>query len=117
MEALGNDKQTVLYRVVQEALTNVAKHAQASVVNVTILKAPDGVCLEIADNGKSFEVSCLSAAPWGGRLGLIGMRERVEMVGGRFTVLATPGQGTTIRAELSFAKLPPAPPANNFESP
>jgi len=102
VEAMENDKLTVLYRVVQEALTNVDRHAQASVVKVAIFKAPDGVCLEIADNGKAFDVGHLVFGRSGKRLGLIGMRERVEMVGGRFSVASTPGKGTTIRAEIPF---------------
>ncbi|MBI4623122.1 MAG: PAS domain-containing sensor histidine kinase, partial [Verrucomicrobia bacterium] len=104
VEALDNDKRTVLYRVAQEALTNVAKHAHASVVKVVILKARGGVCLEISDDGKAFDVGRLVSAKWTNRLGLIGMRERVEMVGGRFSVVSVPGTGTTIRAELPFGK-------------
>jgi PAS domain S-box-containing protein len=102
VEAMDNDKRTMLYRIVQEALVNVAKHAQASVVKVLILKAQGGVCLEITDNGKAFDVSRLVSGQWGQRLGLIGMRERVEMVGGQFSVVSTPGTGTTIRAEVPF---------------
>jgi PAS domain S-box-containing protein len=111
VEALDNDKRTVLYRVTQEALTNVAKHARASVVKVMIVKVPGGVCLKIADDGKAFNVNLLSSAKWSNRLGLVGMRERVEMVGGRFSVGSTPGTGTTIQAEVPFGKtgLPIAP--------
>jgi PAS domain S-box-containing protein len=103
-EVLDNDKRTVLYRVAQEALTNVDKHARASVVKIRILKIRDGVCLEIADDGKAFNVDRLSSAKWGHRLGLIGMRERVEMVGGRLSVISVPDKGTTIRAEIPFGK-------------
>jgi signal transduction histidine kinase len=107
VEALNNDKRTVLYRVAQEALTNVAKHAHARVVMVTILKIPGGACLEVTDDGKAFDVGRLSSAEWSNHLGLHGMRERVEMVGGRFSVVSVPGQGTTIRAEVPFANRPP----------
>ena len=103
-EALDNDKRTVLYRVAQEALINVAKHAHASVVKVAILKTPGGVCLEITDNGKAFDVDRLSSNKWNNRLGLIGMRERVEMIGGRFSIVSASGTGTTIRAEVPFGK-------------
>lgn len=110
-EALDNDKRTVLYRVAQEALTNVAKHARASVVKVIILKVPGGVCLKITDDGKAFDVNLLSSAKWSNRLGLVGMRERVEMVGGRFSVVSARGKGTTIQAEVPLGKasLPIAP--------
>jgi PAS domain S-box-containing protein len=108
VEALNNDKRTVLYRVAQEALTNIARHSRASVVKVILLKVPDGVCLEIADNGKAFKVGLLASGNLGNRLGLIGMRERVEMVGGRFSIASTPGQGTTLRAEIPFAETSPS---------
>jgi signal transduction histidine kinase len=103
-EALHNDKRTVLYRVAQEALINAAKHSQAKVIKVSLLSVPGGVGLEIADNGRSFDVSRLTSARWNKRLGLIGMRERVEMVGGRFNIVSAPGAGTTIRAEIPFAE-------------
>jgi signal transduction histidine kinase len=103
-EALDNDKRTVLYRVAQEALINAAKHAQARLIKVSLRSVPGGVCLEIADNGRSFDVGRLTSARWNKRLGLIGMRERVEMVGGRFNIVSAPGTGTTIRAEIPFAE-------------
>jgi PAS domain S-box-containing protein len=104
VEAFEGDKRTVLYRVTQEALANVAKHARASVVKVLIIKVRGGACLEISDNGKAFDIGRLSSAEWGDRLGLTGMRERVEMVGGRFSVESASGSGTTIRAVLPFGK-------------
>jgi PAS domain S-box-containing protein len=104
VEAFAGDKRTVLYRVTQEALANVAKHARASLVKVLIMKAREGVCLEISDNGKAFDIGRLSSAAWSDRLGLTGMRERVEMVGGRFSVESASGTGTTIRAEIPFGK-------------
>lgn len=102
VEQLDSDKRTVLYRVAQEAFTNVAKHAHASLVEVSIQKVRNVVRMEIHDNGKSFQAQrVLSAMPIR-RLGLLGMRERVEMVGGTFTVESTPGKGTTIRALIPF---------------
>jgi signal transduction histidine kinase len=102
-EQLDAAKRTVLYRVVQEALINVAKHAHASLVNVNIRKLRGVIRMEVQDNGKSFEVQRMLSAQRSRGLGLLGMRERVEMVGGRFTVESAPGQGTTIRAEIPFA--------------
>ena len=104
LEALDNDKLTMLYRVAQEALTNVEKHARASGVSVVILKARGGVSLEIIDDGSAFDVACFSDANLTHRLGLTSMRERVEMFGGRFSIVSTPGIGTTVRAEVSFGK-------------
>lgn len=107
VENLESDKRTVLFRVAQEALTNVARHARASRVKLTMSKIPGAVRMEISDNGKSFPVRKTLDARSNKRLGLVGMRERVEMVGGSLIIESTPGRGTTVRAEL------PAVPAND----
>ena len=104
VERLDAARRTILYRVAQEALTNVSRHAQASRVAVTIEKRTDGICMKITDNGKSFSVEGLSNAKVGKRLGLLGMRERLEMVSGRFEIESAPGQGTTVTAEMPFGK-------------
>ncbi len=108
VEALNNDGRTVLYRIAQEALTNVVKHARASIVNVSVLKIPKGVSLEVADNGRSFDVNRLATSKWRNRLGLTGMRERVEMIGGQFIVTSALGTGTSVRAEIPFHPSPAA---------
>jgi signal transduction histidine kinase len=92
----------VLYRVAQEALTNVARHAQAGRVDVNIEKLPGSICMKIRDDGKSFQVTRMLNPKKNKRLGLLGMRERVEMVGGSFHVESTPGKGTTVRAQVPF---------------
>lgn len=102
-EQLDSAKRTVLYRVAQEALVNVARHAQASQVKMSIHKLRRVVCMEVKDNGKSFQVQGVSPTRRKKALGLLGMRERVEMVGGRFTVESAPGKGTTVRAEIPSA--------------
>ena len=104
VELLGINQRTILYRVAQEALTNVSRHAQASRVEVGIQKYADGICMKINDNGKSFEVERVLNAKGKKRLGLLGMRERLEMVGGRFDVESAPGKGTTIIARLPDGK-------------
>ncbi len=104
-EQLDASRRTILYRVAQEALTNVSRHAQASRAEVTIQKRPAGICMEIKDNGKSFSVERVLKAQGRKRLGLLGMRERLEMVGGRFGIASAPGQGTTVTAEMPFGKL------------
>jgi len=103
VEKLSNARRTVLYRVAQSALANIAKHAQASRVKVSIQKVKNTICMEIHDDGKSFEVEKVLFAKRHQRLGLPGMRERVEMIGGCFNVESAPGQGTTICARLPFA--------------
>ena len=102
VEQLNNIKRTVLYRITQAALTYVVQHAQASLVEVDIQKNHRSVQMEIKDNGKSFQVERVLFAKKNKRLGLLGMRERVEMVGGRFTVESVKGTGTTIGAQVPF---------------
>ncbi len=102
VERLNNVKRTVFYRVAQAALTNIAQHAQASLVRVDIQKNHRSVHMEIKDNGKSFQVERVLFAKKNKRLGLLGMRERVEMVGGSFRVESVKGTGTTIGAQIPF---------------
>ena len=94
---------TAIYRVAQEALVNVARHAKASQVEVSIQNLEGVIRLEITDNGEGFDVSTLSHPKNNTRLGLLGMKERVEMVGGIFTVESAPGSPTTIRVEIAPA--------------
>ncbi|MBZ5637202.1 MAG: sensor histidine kinase [Acidobacteriia bacterium] len=100
VEQLSGDKRTVLYRVAQEAFTNVEKHAEASRVTVSIRKIRGVVHMEIHDDGRSFQVERVLHSRRVGRLGLIGMQERVEMVGGTFAVRSAPGKGTTLSAQI-----------------
>ena len=104
VEQLETDRRTVLFRVAQEALTNVARHARASRVEVSLQKLPDGIGMKIKDDGKSFQVERTLHAKVGKSLGLLGMRERLEMVGGKLNVASVPGQGTTISAQIPFRK-------------
>ena len=103
VEALECEKRTVLFRVAQEALTNAARHANASLIKVIVQQIPKAIRLEISDNGKSFQVDKVLRAPNPKRLGLIGMRERIEMIDGHLTIESVPGKGTTVRAEIPFA--------------
>jgi signal transduction histidine kinase len=93
--------ETVLYRVAQEALANVAKHAAARQVLVS-LSVQEGVArLAIRDDGAGFDVSKVARNNDPEHIGLSSMRERVEMAGGSFQVRSRPGQGTTVTAVLS----------------
>jgi PAS domain S-box-containing protein len=103
VEQLDIAKRTILFRVAQEALNNVARHAKASSVELSIQKLADGVAMHIKDNGKSFQMERVLNAKGRIRLGLLGMRERVEMVGGTFCVESAPGKGTTIEVTIPFA--------------
>ncbi len=103
VEKVNGDKRTVLYRVAQEALTNVARHAQASQAEVRIQKLDGAICMKIKDDGKGFQEERGLHGKKNKRLGLLGMRERLEMVGGNLTIESTPGKGTTIQAQVPFA--------------
>ena len=100
VEKLSNKKRTALYRVAQEALTNVARHASASRVEVRIKNIARAVHMQIQDNGCSFEVEQTQHFHENDRLGLLGMKERIEMVGGTFTIESVPELGTTVHAEI-----------------
>lgn len=102
VEGLSSTKRTVFYRVAQSALANVAQHAKASRVTVSIRKVQTDARMEIRDNGEGFEVERVLFARKQQRLGLLGMRERVEMVGGCFRVESAPGKGATVRAVIPF---------------
>lgn len=102
IEVLGNEKRTALYRVAQEALCNVSVHAQASRVDVAIRSIPGAVRMSIKDDGKSFDVDEVLRSRRSKHLGLLGMRERVEMVGGTLAVESRPGHGTTVHATIPF---------------
>jgi signal transduction histidine kinase len=108
VEKLDIARRTVLFRVAQEALTNVARHAQASRVECNIQKLGDGLDMKIKDDGQSFQVERVLGGKGSKRLGLLGMRERVEMVGGIFVVVSAPGQGTTIQVTIPLVKMRPA---------
>ena len=105
VEKMNIAKRTALFRVAQEALTNVSRHAKASQVDVSLHKLPDdGIGMTIKDNGQSFQVERTLLANSGQRLGLLGMRERVAMVGGTFAVESAAGRGTTIQVKIPFGK-------------
>ncbi len=100
VEKLDNSIRTALYRIAQEALTNVARHAGASRAQVSIREYDAGVRMEIWDNGRGFQLEGIARARINKRLGLLGMRERAEMIGGTFQVTSTPGRETTIRVDI-----------------
>ena len=101
-EDLGEEQKTVLFRVTQESLTNVAKHAAASQVTVTFRRLRGGVRLEIKDDGRGFEVDRHLAGNGKNRLGLLGMTERLRLVNGHLRITSAPGKGTTVSAEIPY---------------
>ena len=90
---------TALFRILQEALTNIAVHANADAVNVDLMVTEFEVSLKITDNGRGITTEEIKAP---NSLGLLGMRERVEFLKGSFSVSGAPGRGTTIRATFNL---------------
>jgi signal transduction histidine kinase len=92
---LDPELESAVYRLVQECLTNAVKHAHADRVNVRLTQERATVVLTVSDDGSGFDTQRAD-----GGFGLIGMQERVELVGGRLAIDSAPGKGTTVRAEL-----------------
>ena len=91
------DARVILYRIAQEALTNVKKHADATQVVVRLLEHDAGILMRISDDGVGF---LLQYETRPGHLGLGAMRERAEMAGGRCSMFSLPGEGTTLEVWL-----------------
>jgi PAS domain S-box-containing protein len=107
------DISTALFRIFQEALTNVARHSGATEVRVRLRMEADSSTLEVEDNGKGIEKEkALSSKS----LGLLGMRERAQMFGGRITVTGTPGTGTKVTVEIPPSSTTPLLAAGKFIS-
>jgi len=100
-QRLESHLESTIYRVVQEALNNVLKHADAKSVSVILEKRGNTVSIIVEDDGIGFDAEALLKPPAGnGRFGLLGMRERVMLVGGSLNIESTPGVGTTILVHI-----------------
>jgi PAS domain S-box-containing protein len=98
-EQISNPLKTVVYRVVQEAMNNIAKHSQASLVRLSMKEEDDRIELAIKDNGLGFDLEeTLSVKDPNRGFGLASMKERTELSGGSFTIESTRGKGTTVQA-------------------
>ncbi len=104
---LADTQNTALFRILQESLTNIARHAGATAVEVSLEAGPAEVLLRVCDNGRG-----ISAAELGDEraIGLLGMRERAQSVGGAVAISGAPGQGTTVLVRIP--RQSPAPPAS-----
>ncbi len=100
---LGNAKAIGLFRILQEALTNVMRHAQAQTVSVQLTVEDDMLCLRVGDDGCGFAETARGP---GSSFGLVGMRERVQMLGGQLSIDSQPGRGTTITARVPLDPTP-----------
>lgn len=105
--SLSRAQATAVFRIFQETLTNVARHAQATQVQVSLEACGTALRLEVRDNGKGMDLT----APRAKSLGLLGMRERAELLGGTLGIASAPGQGTIITIELPLDEPTKPPPA------
>jgi len=100
-ERLPDHVETTLFRIVQEALTNIIKHADASRVKIKLTGDTEFITAEIVDNGRGFDVQqVLAADPQERGLGLFGMYERADLIGGQVKISSTPGAGTKIMVKI-----------------
>ncbi len=97
---LPSAKETVLFRIIQEAMTNVVRHAQASLVDVRLTQEEGYLTLQVTDNGQGFDPSLESSDPRANGFGLRGIQERVSILRGEFHVQTAPGQGTMITVRV-----------------
>jgi signal transduction histidine kinase len=96
--------ETALYRVVQEALTNTARHARARKVEIEVREEGPTVGAAVQDDGQGFDVGAAMARRGDRGLGLIGMRERVEALGGTLDIVSAPGSGTRLSVSIPVEK-------------
>jgi two-component system sensor histidine kinase UhpB len=100
-ERLPQETETALYRIVQEALTNVAKHAQANRVSIHLECGVSSVTAMIRDDGKGFDTEgIVGFRPSRQGMGLLGIRERAASLGGSLSIEARPGKGTQLTIEI-----------------
>jgi signal transduction histidine kinase len=98
IDLLGPDTEQALFRIAQEAITNVVRHARASTVSVSLAAREGAAVLDVVDDGAGFDPEQRSISSR--RLGLVSMRERAADLGGSLSITAAPGRGTTVHAEL-----------------
>jgi PAS domain S-box-containing protein len=99
--AVDPERATAIFRIFQETLTNVARHADASEVTVRLARQDGELTLEVHDNGKGIPADKLAS---GGSLGILGMRERAMLLGGELTLSGSPGNGTTVKVRIPEAR-------------
>src|SRR5690606_4625666 len=92
--------ETTIYRIVQEAMNNVHKHATAKHISVSVERRGDQVVAIVEDDGRGFDPAEVEQGGDVPKIGIAGMRERAAIVGGELTVESTPGAGTTVRVKI-----------------
>jgi signal transduction histidine kinase len=97
---LGDQQSTAVFRIVQEALTNILRHAQATRVEVAMKEQDGEFVLTVADNGRGITPAEMLSRE---SMGLLGMRERAHLIGGRVDIVGLEGTGTTLHLRIPFA--------------
>jgi signal transduction histidine kinase len=104
---LSSELETTCFRVAQEAITNVVRHARATHVRLELQQRDHELCLQVGDDGVGFDSErALSDIPLGQNLGLLGMQERVGLMDGRLTIRSAHGQGTEVKAWFPLPSRP-----------
>ena len=98
VERISGDMETAVYRIVQEALTNIIRHAHATRIDVLLKRRDEALIVIVEDNGVGFDPKDQQ----NGRLGMVGMQERTTMLGGTITFESIPGSGTTVFLEVPW---------------
>jgi len=103
-ERLPTVIETILFRIAQEAMSNVARHSEASRLSIHLVREDDQATMTLTDDGRGFDPAMVTAAPDQSRgLGLAGMQERASLAGGQVTVESAPGRGTTVRVVMPLS--------------
>ncbi len=103
--AIPDAHATAVFRIFQEILTNIARHAQASVVVVTLLHEDSILWLEVEDNGVGMEEGCMNSS---NSLGILGMQERAEILGGKVSFRRNRPKGTAVTVQIPLPEMPAA---------
>ncbi len=111
---IGEEQATGLFRIFQETLTNVARHANASKVSVALAKIGPRLVLKVRDNGNGISAS---RADDGHSLGILGMRERATLLGGTLAIQGRPGKGTTVAVSIPLEPSLPKAEKGNYTAP
>ena len=104
---MSNEKQTLLYRVAQESLENVTRHARATTVKIRISRDEHAVMMSISDNGRGFDTTHMDSMRSKSHLGLVAMRERIGILGGTFSIVSSPDSGTVVSVRMPILGLEP----------
>ena len=103
---IPKDVETACFRIVQESVTNLVRHAQASRVVVNVQRSPETLLLEIRDNGVGFDIAAArERAIQGLSCGILGMQERAELLGGCLVIKSSPNQGTSLTATFPLERV------------